>query len=103
MRSSPLDMTVPSPNFWCSTWAPWEKPLEAIDLLNRYSGGVGRRCDQEGKIRQMCHANSDLHLSKSEASLSRGTRKSERAEERCELSDRVGAAGRTAARTDWRS
>jgi hypothetical protein len=43
-------MTVPKPNFKCSTWAPWEYVLEAIGFYALFLGWVAE--DGTGDMRK---------------------------------------------------
>src|SRR5438477_5057062 len=54
MRSSVLDLTVPRPNFWCSTWAPWLKLLEAMNYL-RFSPRMNCRGGRDRMTHWLLH------------------------------------------------
>src|ERR1035437_2597046 len=70
IRSSVLDRTCPNPNFRCSTWAPWEYVLEAIEflrlLLGCSAGGMTCRLGMDGMFGQLYHGDGN-NLSKSGA------------------------------------
>src|ERR1035438_2523617 len=72
IRSSVLDRTCPNPNFKCSTWAPWEYVLEAIEFLRFTPRMYCWRCDvpawngMDGAFGQLYHSD-DNDVSKSGA------------------------------------
>src|ERR1035437_9457538 len=70
IRSSVLDRTCPNPNFRCSTWAPWEYVLEAIEflrlLLGCSAGGMTCRLGMDGMFGQLYHGDGS-NVSKSGA------------------------------------
>src|SRR5438067_6833661 len=72
MRSSLLDITVPKPNFWCSTWAPCENVLEAIDFLS-FTPRINCGGDEVQRKREYSNGTEVPQMSLSHSSKRRAT------------------------------